>query len=65
MPIEAPSGLDLHPEPRSVVRIGTREITNYRVKDQHRIVERVFDRASLALGSGKQAQKVEITHGHK
>jgi P-type conjugative transfer protein TrbG len=44
---------------------GKGEMTNYRVKDQTYIVDRVFDRADLILGSGKKALKVEISRGHK
>ena len=44
---------------------GKGEMTNYRVKDQTYIVDRLFDRANLVLGSGKKAQKVEIIRGHK
>jgi type IV secretion system protein TrbG len=44
---------------------GKGELTNYRVKDQTYIVDRLFDRANLVLGSGKKAQKVEISRGHK
>ena len=44
---------------------GKAEMTNYRVKDQTYIVDRLFDRANLVLGSGKRAQKVEISRGHK
>jgi type IV secretory pathway VirB9-like protein len=40
---------------------GKGEMTNYRVKDQTYVVDRLFDRADLVLGSGKKAQKVEIT----
>jgi type IV secretion system protein VirB9 len=40
---------------------GKGEMTNYRVKDQTYIVDRLFDRANLILGSGKKAQKVEIS----
>src|SRR5207253_2892298 len=36
------------------------EILNYRVKDDMYIVDRLFDRAELVLGSGKKARKVEI-----
>jgi P-type conjugative transfer protein TrbG/P-type conjugative transfer protein TrbL len=43
---------------------GKGEMTNYRVKDQTYIVDRLFDRANLVLGSGKKAQKVEISRGH-
>jgi type IV secretory pathway VirB9-like protein len=38
-------------------------MTNYRVKEQTYIVDRLFDRANLVLGSGKKTQKVEITRG--
>jgi type IV secretion system protein TrbG len=44
---------------------GKDEMTNYRVKDQTYIVDRLFDHANLVLGSGKKAQKVEISRGHK
>jgi type IV secretion system protein TrbG len=44
---------------------GKGEMTNYRVKDQTYIVDRLFDRANLVLGSGKKAQKAEISRGHK
>jgi type IV secretion system protein TrbG len=44
---------------------GKGEMTNYRVKDQTYIVDRLFDRADLVLGSGKKAQQVEISRGHK
>jgi type IV secretion system protein TrbG len=37
------------------------EITNYRVREQTYIVDRLFGRARLVLGAGKKAQKVEIT----
>ena len=55
---EAPVLLVLGPD-------GKGDITNYRVKDQTYIVDRLFDHASLVLGSGKKAQKVEISRGHK
>ncbi len=41
------------------------EMTNYRVKDQTYIVDRLFDRAKLVLGSGKKVQQVEISRGRK
>ena len=44
---------------------GKGEMTNYRVKDQTYIVDRLFDRANLVLGTGKKARKVEITRGTK
>jgi type IV secretion system protein TrbG len=40
---------------------GKGEMTNYRVKDQTYMVDRLFDRANLVLGSGKKTQKVEIS----
>jgi type IV secretion system protein VirB9 len=40
---------------------GKGEMTNYRVRDETYIVDRLFDRARLVLGSGKKAQKVEIS----
>jgi type IV secretion system protein TrbG len=57
-----------HREAPVLVVIGTDgkgEMTNYRVKDQTYIVDRLFERANLVLGSGKKAQKVEITRGTK
>jgi type IV secretion system protein TrbG len=40
---------------------GKGEMTNYRVQQQTYIVDRVFERARLILGAGKNAQNVEIT----
>jgi P-type conjugative transfer protein TrbG len=39
---------------------GKGEMTNYRVKEQIYIVDRLFERARLVLGTGKKSQKVEI-----
>ncbi len=36
------------------------EMVNYRVKDNMYIVDRLFDRAALLLGSGKHQRKVEL-----
>jgi type IV secretion system protein VirB9 len=36
------------------------EMVNYRVKDNMYIVDRLFDRAALLLGSGKHQTKVEL-----
>ena len=44
---------------------GKGEMTNYRVKNQTYIVDRLFDHATLVLGSGKKAQKVEISREPK
>lgn len=44
---------------------GKGEMVNYRVKEQTYIVDRLFERAELVLGSGKKAQKVEISRGSK
>jgi type IV secretion system protein VirB9 len=65
--IQMPSELQHREAPVLLVagKDGKGEMTNYRVKDQTYIVDRLFDRASLVLGSGKQAQKVEINRGHK
>ena len=40
-------------------------MTNYRVKQQTYIVDRLFERARMVLGSGKKAQKVEISRADK
>lgn len=37
-----------------------KELVNFRVRDNYYIVDRLFDRAELLLGSGKHTQKVEI-----
>ena len=42
---------------------GKGEMTNYRVREQTYIVDRLFDRANLVLGAGQKAQKVEISRG--
>jgi type IV secretion system protein VirB9 len=44
---------------------GKQEIVNYRVKDDMYIVDRLFDRAALILGSGKKARRVEINRERK
>ena len=42
-------------------RDGKQEMVNYRVKGDMYIVDRLFDRAQLVLGTGKKAEKVEIS----
>jgi type IV secretion system protein VirB9 len=44
---------------------GKGEVVNYRMKDQTYIVDRLFEHAQLVLGTGKKAQKVEISHDHR
>ncbi|HEX4231725.1 MAG TPA: P-type conjugative transfer protein TrbG [Bryobacteraceae bacterium] len=44
---------------------GKQEMVNYRVKGDMYIVDRLFERAELILGSGKKAQKVEIERERK
>jgi type IV secretion system protein TrbG len=44
---------------------GKGEVVNYRMRDQMYIVDRLFERAQLVLGSGKKAQKVEISRDHR
>jgi type IV secretion system protein VirB9 len=44
---------------------GKQEMVNYRVKDDMYIVDRLFERAELILGSGKKARKVEIERERK
>jgi type IV secretion system protein TrbG len=44
---------------------GKGEMTNYRVKEQMYIVDRLFEHAQLVLGSGKKAQKVEIVRENR
>jgi type IV secretion system protein VirB9 len=65
--IQMPASIQYRQAPALLV-IGTDgkgEMTNYRVKEQTYIVDRLFDRANLVLGSGKKAQKVEITREPK
>ncbi len=42
-------------------RDGKQEMVNYRVKNDMYVVDRLFDRAQLVLGTGKKAEKVEIS----
>jgi type IV secretory pathway VirB9-like protein len=44
---------------------GKGEMTNYRVRQQTYIVDRLFDRAELVLGNGKKSQKVVISRESK
>ena len=44
---------------------GKGTMTNYRVKQQTYIVDRLFNRARMVLGSGKKAQKVDISRADK
>jgi type IV secretion system protein TrbG len=63
--IQMPSDIQHREAPVLVVlgSDGKGEMTNYRVRDQVYIVDRLFDRANLLLGTGKKAQKVEISRG--
>jgi len=57
-----------HMEAPALLVIGTDGkgvMTNYRVKQQTYIVDRLFDRARLVLGAGKKAQKVDISRANK
>jgi P-type conjugative transfer protein TrbG len=44
---------------------GKQEMVNYRVKDDMYIIDRLFEKAELILGSGKKARKVEIDRERK
>jgi type IV secretion system protein VirB9 len=44
---------------------GKQEMVNYRVKDDLYIVDRLFDRAALILGTGRKARKVEVRRERK
>jgi type IV secretion system protein VirB9 len=44
---------------------GKQEMVNYRVKDDMYIVDRLFERAALILGSGRKARRVEINRERK
>jgi type IV secretion system protein VirB9 len=65
--IQMPSDMQ-HREVPILLVLGTDgkgEMTNYRVRRQTFIVDRLFDRAQLVLGTGKKAQRVEISRGSK
>jgi type IV secretion system protein VirB9 len=65
--IQMPLGVQNRQAPALVIlgQDGKGELVNYRVKDQLYVVDRLFDHAQLILGSGKKAQKVEITRERK
>ena len=65
--IQMPAEIQHREAPVLVVigKDGKGEMTNYRVKDQIYIVDCLFDRANLVLGSGKKTQKVEISRESK
>ncbi len=65
--IQMPAGVQNREAPALVVvgADGKSEMLNYRVKDQLYIADRLFDHAQLILGTGKKAQKVEITRERK
>ena len=65
--IQMPAGVQNRQAPALVIlgQDGKSELVNYRVKDQLYVVDRLFDRAQLILGSGKKAQKVEISRERK
>jgi type IV secretion system protein VirB9 len=44
---------------------GKGAMTNYRVQQQTYVVDRLFDHARLVLGTGKKAQKVDISRENK
>ena len=60
--IQMPGGMQNREAPVLLIigSDGKGEMSNYRVKQQTYIVDRLFDRAQLILGAGKKAQKVEI-----
>ena len=65
--IQMPAGVQHREAPVFVVlnANGNGEMVNYRVKDQTYIVDRLFTRAELVLGSDKKAEKVEISRERK
>jgi type IV secretion system protein VirB9 len=65
--IQMPAGVQHREAPVFVVldAKGKGEMVNYRVKDHMYIVDRLFNRGQLVLGSGKKAQKVEISRERK
>ena len=65
--IQMPPAIE-HMEAPVLLVIGTDgqgTMTNYRVQQQTYIVDRLFEHARLVLGSGKKAQKVEISRSRK
>jgi type IV secretory pathway VirB9-like protein len=42
---------------------GKAEMVNYRVQGSVYVVDRLFDRGRLILGSGRKARKADITRG--
>jgi type IV secretion system protein VirB9 len=44
---------------------GKQEMVNHRVKDDLYIVDRLFERAALILGTSKKARKVEVRRERK
>ena len=60
--IQMPGGMQNREAPVLLIigNDGKGEMSNYRVRQQTYIVDRLFDRAQLILGAGKKAQKVEI-----
>jgi len=60
--IQMPEGIQYRPAPALEILgpDGKSEMTNYRVKANTYIVDRLFDHAQLVLGAGKKGQKVEI-----
>ena len=65
--IEMPSDMQHRNVPILLVlgNDGKGEMTNYRVRQQTFIVDRLFDRAQIVLGNGKKAQRVEISRESK
>lgn len=55
----------VHREAPALVVVGAQgaEMVNYRVKGDMYIVDRLFERGALLLGSGKSARKAEIVRG--
>lgn len=55
----------MHRETPALVIVSAQgaEMVNYRVKGEMYIVDRLFERGALLLGSGKAARKVEIVRG--
>jgi type IV secretion system protein VirB9 len=65
--IQMPSEVEHRAAPVLVVldATGKGETVNYRVRDQMYIVDRLFTRGQLVLGSGKKSDRVEISRERK
>ena len=62
--IQMPSAFEHREAPALVLigRDGKEQLVNYRLKDDYYIVDKLFDKAALILGVGRDQRRVIITH---